>query len=42
MRECVDPGGNGATMNERGEGGHGLFGRVEDKLFFFLQYFYCL
>ncbi len=31
MRVCVDPGGNGATMNERGEGGPGPPGRGEDK-----------
>ncbi len=30
-RVCVDPGGNGATMNERGEGGPGPPGRGEDK-----------
>jgi hypothetical protein len=27
MRVCVDPGGNGVTMNERGEGGLGPPGR---------------
>ncbi len=27
MRACVDPEGNGATMNEGGEGGPGLPGR---------------
>jgi hypothetical protein len=31
MRVCVDPGGNGATMNGRGEGGPSPPGRGEDK-----------
>ncbi len=30
-RVCVDPGGNGATMNAGGEGGPGLPGRGEDE-----------
>jgi hypothetical protein len=30
-RVCVDPGGNGATMNAGGEGGPGTPGRGEDK-----------
>jgi hypothetical protein len=31
MRVCMDPGGNGVTLNERGEGGSGPPGRGQDK-----------